>query len=344
MEKLNEQSLEQLNPFEISSVMMEEAKRAGKAKLHDAGRGNPNWINIEARRAFALLLEFGCSDARELPISKDIVGVPGNQGIFRRLKDFLVQQESETALFLLSILQFAEQQGWPADEFAAEMIHGVIGDNYPVPSRCLKFTEKVLNLYFEKILYGNKGLYKSSAIFPTEGGTAAIVYIFNSLKQNFFIKNGDKIAMNTPIFTPYLDIPGINDYELVELNVQSQEDKEWTIPLEALEVLKSPEIKVFFLVNPSNPGAMALSKEHLDKLEEVVQENPHLIVVTDDVYATYVNDFESIYARIPRNTILVYSFSKLYGATGWRIGDIIVHKENIFDDKIRQMPAEKKEK
>ncbi len=35
------------------------------------------------------------------------------------------------------------------------------------------------------------------------GGTAAICYIFNSLKENGLIKAGDKIAINTPIFTPY---------------------------------------------------------------------------------------------------------------------------------------------
>lgn len=37
----------------------------------------------------------------------------------------------------------------------------------------------------------------------------------------------------------------------------------------------------------------------------------------------------------------VYSFSKYFGATGWRIGTIGLHKDNVFDELIRQQPAER---
>ncbi len=33
----------------------------------------------------------------------------------------------------------------------------------------------------------------------------------------------------------------------------------------------------------------------------------------------------------PENTILVYSYSKFFGATGWRLGAIALHENNIFD-------------
>jgi len=338
----DENKIAKLNPFEISEKMKEEVKKS-KHRLYDAGRGNPNWVNTQARKAFALLLEFSCKASGVVPSKSTLRSLPINEGIAERLEEYLHKKDKSSAQFLLAMLEFVRNQEWNVDEFVSELVHGILGDNYPSPPRVLKHTEKVLNLYFEDILYKNKGLKDSSKIFPTEGGTAAIVYLFQSLKENFLIKNGDKIAMNTPIFTPYRDIPGINDYELVEMDIQSNEKDGWEMPLSALEKLKNPDIKVFFLVNPSNPGAVALSKELLDKLEEVVKENPELMIVSDDVYATFVEDFESVYSRLPYNTIMVYSFSKLYGATGWRIGDIIMNEDNIFDKKIATLPDEEVE-
>ena len=49
-------------------------------------------------------------------------------------------------------------------------------------------------------------------IFAVEGGTAAMCYIFDSMKANGLMNEGDKIALMVPIFTPYLDIPKLPRY------------------------------------------------------------------------------------------------------------------------------------
>jgi aspartate 4-decarboxylase len=48
-----------------------------------------------------------------------------------------------------------------------------------------------------------------------------------------------------------------------------------------------------------------------------------------------------VYAVAPYNTLLVYSYSKLYGATGWRLGCIVANKKKVFDDLIAWLPEEK---
>ena len=40
----------------------------------------------------------------------------------------------------------------------------------------------------------------------------------------------------------------------------------------------------------------------------------------------------------PKNTIGVYSYSKYFGCTGWRLGTIAVHEDNIFDEMIAKHP------
>jgi aspartate 4-decarboxylase len=40
---------------------------------------------------------------------------------------------------------------------------------------------------------------------------------------------------------------------------------------------------------------------------------------------------------LPQNTIGVYSYSKYFGATGWRLGVIAIHEDNIFDKMITKL-------
>jgi aspartate 4-decarboxylase len=42
--------------------------------------------------------------------------------------------------------------------------------------------------------------------------------------------------------------------------------------------------------------------------------------------------------EFPRNTIGVYSYSKYFGCTGWRLGTVAVHEDNIFDEMIAAHP------
>lgn len=104
-----------------------------------------------------------------------------------------------------------------------------------------------------------------------------------------------------------------------------------------LEKLKDPSIKLLCMVNPSNPPSTKLSDETLMNLKKIVEENrPDLMIITDDVYGTFGDDFVSCFAILPKNTLLVYSFSKYFGATGWRLGTISLAHDNIFDKKIKE--------
>jgi aspartate 4-decarboxylase len=64
--------------------------------------------------------------------------------------------------------------------------------------------------------------------------------------------------------------------------------------------------------------------------------------VTDDVYGTFADDFVSLFAKCPRNSLCVYSFSKFFGATGWRLGAIALHEDNAFDAALAALPEPEK--
>ena len=89
--------------------------------------------------------------------------------------------------------------------------------------------------------------------FATEGGTAAMAYIFQSLSANKLIAPGDKIALATPIFSPYLEIPVLPEYGLEVVDIRMDRTDDWQLPEGELAKLLDPAIKIFCMVNPSNP-------------------------------------------------------------------------------------------
>jgi aspartate 4-decarboxylase len=117
----------------------------------------------------------------------------------------------------------------------------------------------------------------------------------------------------------------------------------WQYEKEAIDALRDPKYKALFVINPSNPPSYGLSSETIEQLKDIVSShNPHLMIVTDDVYATYVKNFRSLLADLPFNTICVYSFSKYFGATGWRAAVIALYDNNVFDELLKYLPQNKK--
>ncbi len=307
MDKINkndEKQLEHLGAFEISNKMLSLAQKNGKNNIFlNAGRGNPNWINKKARLAFTRIVEFGVLESERTMKDGDLAGYTEKDGIRERFETFLDPDKNETDQFLMNVLSYIKDElHLDRDEVVKEFVDGVIGNNYPVPSRILKNSETIINHYLQSVLYHGEDLENETQLFPTEGGTAAIVYIFNSLKENKLIKPGDKIALNTPIFTPYIHIPALNDYDMVEIDLGSKEENNWEVSPKEIDKLQDPDIKAFFIVNPSNPGSKAFDQKALNGIKKAVAKNPNLMIITDDVYGTFVDDFQTVYSVAPKNT------------------------------------------
>ena len=338
-QEAEEQLQKELGAFEITANQREMAKtnEAGYPVL-DAGRGNPNWINTQARYAYTRFSDFATREC-ELDMSQGtMAGHAQKEGIGDRF-DAAMDPENSTDAFLIAAVDYCVSTlGLDKDSLLKELADAVIGDYYPSPSRCLPCTETILNAYLQSTLYHGVDLAGQTQVFPTEGGSAAMVYIFDALSHNRLLKPGDQIAIGTPIFTPYMQIPSVKNYGLVSIDVTSTEEENWDIAETELVKLEDPSVKAFFLVNPSNPASHALSENTLQRLAQVVEKNPDLIILTDDVYGTFAEDFQTVYSVLPYNTILVYSFSKLYGVTGWRTGLIAMNQDNVCDRLLRELP------
>jgi aspartate 4-decarboxylase len=345
MATVNLQSFEKLSPFEIKDELIKLAKKTSKttqAAFLNAGRGNPNWIATTPREGFFLLGQFAVTESqRVMEHPAGLGGMPKAQGIAQRLEGWLAKHaDMPGASFLASMVPFAvKAYGFEPDAFVHELVDSIIGDNYPVPDRMLVHNERITHDYLMWAMCGEPKPAGKYDLYAVEGGTAAMCYIFKTLKANRLLHPGDTIALGTPIFTPYLEMTHLEDYDLKMVTIHSPQENRFQPTDEEIKKLEDPKIKAFFVVNPGNPTGMALSHESITKIANLVRnKRPDLMLLTDDVYGTFVPGFRSLLGELPQNTIGVYSYSKYFGATGWRLGVIAVHEDNLYDRKLAKLP------
>ena len=345
-----QKALEKLSPFELKDRLIslaQEHSRRSAAQMLNAGRGNPNWVATAPRSAFFLLGQFAIEESKRVWGGPDRGGMPEEKGIARRLQSFLKRNKNAPGAGLLrdSVDYGCGKLGFDPDAWVHELTDGVIGDQYPVPVRMLRLVERIVQDYLCQEMCAEippRGRYD---LFAVEGGTAGICYVLDSLLLNNLLHHGDTIALALPTFTPYTEIPRLDRYcfKVVRINA-SERDKDgtptWQYPDSEIDKLADRSVKAFFVVNPSNPPSVAMRPSTVKRLVRLVKtRHPDLMIITDDVYATFVNGFRSLMAELPQNTIGVYSYSKYFGATGWRLGVVAVHEKNLFDRMIAELPA-----
>jgi histidinol-phosphate aminotransferase len=91
---------------------------------------------------------------------------------------------------------------------------------------------------------------------------------------------------------------------------------------EAIVAAVTPETKLIYLANPSNPTGTYLTRQELNFILDSVRDS--VLIVVDQAYfeyidrADYPDAFEDLKAG--KNVIVLRTFSKIYGLAGLRIG------------------------
>lgn len=349
-----EKELETMSPFEIKNKLIEMAQDEAKkttATFFNAGRGNPNWIATVPREAFLLLGHWAMAECRRVKcLDEGIAGIPEKEGIASRFRVYLKENRHKDGAELLEFAfnYLVNNKTAEADDVAHEWAEAVIGDQYPTPDRILKYTEMLVQDYLAQEMGNGVECNSPFDLFACEGGTAGMCYAFDSLQENGLLNKGDKIALMTPIFTPYIEIPQLDRFSFDVVNISANKVEQdgyhsWQYPDEEIDKLRDKKVKLLCLVNPSNPPSYTLSRHTIDRIIDVVEkDNPHLMIITDDVYGTFVPEFRSLMYKLPYNTMCVYSFSKYFGATGWRLAVVAINQNNVFDRLLSCLPDETK--
>jgi len=175
-----EKEYEALSPFELKDKLIDMAKNPRTYMMLNAGRGNPNWVAVFPRLAFSILTIFAIEEAHRVMSRPGIAGAPDSKGMGERFQDFCKRKAEQRGTQLLEdgYRYVTKKLGLDGDSFIGEMVDGILGDHYPIPDRVLVNTEKIVRAYLEDTMCDNDPPKDTMDIFVTEGGTAAMTYIF----------------------------------------------------------------------------------------------------------------------------------------------------------------------
>ena len=130
---------------------------------------------------------------------------------------------------------------------------------------------------------------------------------------------GDAILLSDPTWPNYSMMAVLQDLEVRRYNLRPEDG--WLPNPEEIEKQITPNCRAMVLVSPSNPTATVIGEDLMRELMEVARRHD-LWVISDEVYdaITFGEPAFSAYRIDPDRVISVFSFSKTYAMTGWRIG------------------------
>ena len=347
-----------LSPFELKDTLMNLAKSSNKPILN-AGRGNPNFFNVFVREIFAklqLLVMNITETKKNLLHDLDVYPNSDEFNYDTLFRTGVKKWNKRHRDFFLDYLNFIRERSKEQNKNYNHMLHDLllstIGCFYPVPPQL----QPHLNFSSQDFMYnlvmgrssnhtenGTKMKPTDFEFFATEGAAAGILYIFNTLKENYFLNKGDTIAIITPIFSPYLEMPRLADYGLKIVELKGNPQKNYSLDESEINKLRNKKIRGLFMVNPSNPGAFSLPKENIDSIGHLINtERQDMFVLSDSVYAPFARNYNSFMQSCPKNTIEVFSLSKYFGTTGWRLGLVMLPKDTNLNKMLKNLGTKEK--
>ncbi len=161
--------------------------------------------------------------------------------------------------------------------------------------------------------------------------------LFNAIMAT--VNNGDEVLIPAPYWVSYPDMVLIAGGKPVF--IECTEADNFKLSPENLKAAITEKTKWLVLNSPSNPTGAAYTESDLQAVATVLLENPHVWVMTDDMYEHLVyDDFEfktiaQVEPRLYNRTLTVNGVSKAFAMTGWRMGyacgpvDLIKAMNNI---------------
>jgi len=214
-----------------------------------------------------------------------------------------------------------------------DVIHLEIGEpNFPTPENILEAGKRAIREGYTKYTSapGMPGLRKVLAekirkkngyqadwqdVTVTTGAVFACSMVMHTL-----LNPGDKVLIPSIHWTNYELIMGALQ-AAPSYFVMSPEYSDM-LDMESLEKAYSPKAKLLVINTPNNPTGMVFGEKTLQKLVDFADKH-ELYILSDEVYEDLIYEAEHLSPASldPHGRIFsVYSFSKSYAMTGWRIG------------------------
>ena len=137
------------------------------------------------------------------------------------------------------------------------------------------------------------------------------------------LNKGDEGIIQAPYWVSYPDIVLLAGANPVV--IECSEEQGFKLSAKDLESKINNNTKWLILNSPSNPTGACYSEQEIKNLSQVLKRNPHVNILSDDIYEHITYDGFKFFtiAQIPEiknKVVTMNGVSKSYAMTGWRIG------------------------
>jgi aminotransferase len=234
-------------------------------------------------------------------------------------------------------------------ELAASRIPGVVSLAQGIPSfdtpepikafvqqkitegACAKYSltpglPQLRELIAESLLREGMHYDPDSEIIVTCGSIEGIAATLLTLTQP-----GDEVLLPTPSYASYQEV--VRMAGCTPRFASLHEEENFAFDFEAFERNVSARTRAILYCNPNNPTGTVFAKAETLKLVELAERHG-LFLIIDEAYKDFVFTKEPYFspAQLPaaRSQIVrVFTFSKAYGMTGWRVGYLHSDARNV---------------
>ncbi|HET8859418.1 methionine aminotransferase [Marivirga sp.] len=185
---------------------------------------------------------------------------------------------------------------------------------------------------------GGIDLNIETEITVTAGATEAI---FSSVLAT--VHRGDEVIVLEPAYDCYIPAIELAGGKVVPVSLNLADfSPDWQKVKDNI----TEKTRMIVINFPHNPSGAILTENDITTLKEILEDNPHLIILSDEVYEHIIFDGKTNLSVLKdeflaSRSIAVSSFGKTFHATGWKIGYMVapeaimkeirkVHQYNCF--------------
>ena len=142
---------------------------------------------------------------------------------------------------------------------------------------------------------------------------------------------GDEIILPSPSYASYQEVVRIAG--CTPRFAPLREEQNFAFDEEAFEACLSPHTRAILYCNPNNPTGTVFSETETRALIALAERHD-LFLIIDEAYKDFVYTPEAYFspaqvADVRQRIVRIFTFSKAYGMTGWRVGYLHSDARNV---------------
>ena len=153
---------------------------------------------------------------------------------------------------------------------------------------------------------------------------------------NAFSNVGDKVIVQTPVYSPFFHSVIENERELLKNPLKQEENGSYSFDIDDLKSKIDKDTKLLLLCSPHNPVGRVWQRDELEKILEICLEHG-IVVFSDEIHSDLVYapnkhiPFASLSQEAKNITVTAIGVGKTFNMAGFAMSSVAIANKDLRD-------------